>query len=131
MPPEDLGRWIERYQRADAAAAGESINALSPDLLRFFRNMPGSREQAADLLLKTWMRMLRVRHTHRLDEPVRPWVYAIARRVRVDGYRRTRRIIAFETLMETIPGVGQFEIPGSLPDSETFIEAFRNHREKL
>jgi hypothetical protein len=37
------------------------------------------------------MRIHRVRHTYRLGEPVLPWVFAIARRVRIDGYRRTPR----------------------------------------
>jgi RNA polymerase sigma-70 factor, ECF subfamily len=115
VPLEDLDRCIERYRQADAAAPGELINALSPDLLRFFRNMPGGREQAADLLLETWMRIHHVRHTYRPGEPVRPWVYAIARRVRVDGYRRTRRIMAFETPMETIPEAGQLKFEAPYP----------------
>jgi hypothetical protein len=32
-----------------------------------------------------------------------PWVYAIARRVRVDGYRRMRRITMHETAMDVVP----------------------------
>ena len=49
------------------------------------------------------MRIHRVRHTYRPGEPVLPWVYAIARRVRIDGYRRTQRITAHEVSMETVP----------------------------
>jgi RNA polymerase sigma-70 factor (ECF subfamily) len=44
-----------------------------------------------------------VRHTYRPGEPVLPWIYAIARRVRVDGYRRTRRITLHEIAMELLP----------------------------
>src|ERR1700759_1391352 len=80
--------WMERYQQADPEAPGTLINALSPALLRFFRSQPGSRDQADDLLQETWMRIHRVRHTYRPGEPVLPWVYAIARRGRIDGYRR-------------------------------------------
>lgn len=95
--------WMERYQQADQEAPGALINALSPALLRFFQSQSGSRDQADDLLQETWMRIHRVRHTYRPGEPVLPWVYAIARRVRVDGYRKTRRITAHETAMDVPP----------------------------
>ena len=98
-----LDRWMERYQQADPEAPATLVGALSPALLRFFKCQVASREQADDLLQETWLRIHRVRHTYRPGEPVLPWVYAIARRVRVDGYRRTRRITAHETAMEILP----------------------------
>src|SRR5579871_1836583 len=88
----DLDRWMERYQQADPEAPRALIGAVSPALLRFFRSQWDSREQADDLLQETWMRIHRVRHTYRSGEPVLPWIYAIARRVRVDGYRKRRQI---------------------------------------
>jgi RNA polymerase sigma-70 factor (ECF subfamily) len=113
-----------RYQQADPEAPGALINALSPALLRFFRSQPGSREQADDLLQETWMRIHRVRHTYRPGEPVLPWVYAIARRVRVDGYRKTRRVTAHETAMEVLPEAPQIVERRSSPfDFETLIAA--------
>src|SRR6266568_532579 len=99
----DLDRWMERYQQADPAAPAALVGALSPALLRFFKSQVASREQADDLLQETWLRIHRVRHTYRPGEPVLPWVYAIARRVRVDGYRRTRRIIMHEIAMDVLP----------------------------
>jgi RNA polymerase sigma-70 factor (ECF subfamily) len=96
----DPNRWMERYQQADPEAPALLIDALSPALLRFFRSQTSSREHAHDLLQETWLRIHRVRHTYRPGEPVLPWIYAIARRVRVDGYRRARRIHAHETAME-------------------------------
>jgi RNA polymerase sigma-70 factor (ECF subfamily) len=113
-----------RYQQADPEAPGALINALSPALLRFFRSQSGSREQADDLLQETWMRIHRVRHTYRPGEPVLPWVYAIARRVRVDGYRKTRRVTAHETAMEVLPEAPQIVERRSSPfDFETLIAA--------
>ncbi len=99
----DLDRWMERYQQADPDAPAILISALSPALLRFFKSQAASREQADDLLQETWMRIHRVRHTYRPGEPVLPWIYAIARRVRVDGYRRTRRVTLHEITMELLP----------------------------
>jgi RNA polymerase sigma-70 factor (ECF subfamily) len=99
----DLDRWMERYQQADPDAPAVLVGNLSPALLRFFKSQTASREHADDLLQATWLRIHRVRHTYRPGEPVVPWIYAIARRVRVDGYRRTRRILLHETRMEVLP----------------------------
>jgi RNA polymerase sigma-70 factor (ECF subfamily) len=99
----ELDRWMERYQQADMDAAAALIRALSPSLLRYFCTQTGSREKADDLLQETWLRIHRVRHTYRPAEPVMPWIYAIARRVRIDGYRRTRRIARHEVLMDMLP----------------------------
>jgi RNA polymerase sigma-70 factor, ECF subfamily len=101
--PADLDHLMARYQEADPNALETLVGALSPALLRFFRSQVVSREQADDLLQETWMRIHRVRHTYRRGEPVLPWIYAIARRVRVDGYRRTRRITLHEIAMEVLP----------------------------
>ena len=99
----ELDRWMERYQQADPDAPATLVGALSPGLLRFFKSQVATREQADDLLQETWLRIHRVRHTYRPGEPVLPWIYAIARHVRVDGYRRTRRITLREIAMDVLP----------------------------
>src|SRR5579872_1047125 len=118
-----LNSLMERYQQADPAAPAALICALSPALLRFFRTQDlMSREQADDLLQETWLRIHRVRHTYRPGQPVLPWVYAIARRARVDGYRRTRRIRAHEIATELLPEPRpRFESRNSLPAFETLV----------
>src|SRR6202163_1260144 len=118
----DLDRWMERYQQADPDAPGALVDALSPALLRFFKSQVASREQADDLLQETWLRIHRVRHTYRPGQPVLPWVYAIARRVRVDGYRRIRRIRAHEIATEMLPeSRPRFETRNSVPAFETLV----------
>ena len=113
---------MERYQQADPDAAAALVAALSPALLRFFRSQQASREQADDLLQETWMRIHRVRHTYRPGAPVLPWVYAIARRVRVDAYRRTRRIVSFEITSDELPEPrAQMESPNPLPSFEALV----------
>ena len=123
-PLVDLDRWMERYQQADPEAPTALVEALSPALLRFFWSQVASREQADDLLQETWLRIHRVRHTYRPGEPVLPWVYAIARRVRVDGYRRTRRITMHEIVMEVLPErPAQIEPREMLPAFDTLVAA--------
>jgi RNA polymerase sigma-70 factor, ECF subfamily len=124
---------MERYQQADPEAPAALVAALSPALLRFFRSQAASREQADDLLQETWLRIHRVRHTYRPGEPVLPWVYAIARRVRVDGYRRTRRITMHEIVMEMLPEPpAQVEPRDQLPAFDTLVAALpESQREVL
>jgi RNA polymerase sigma-70 factor (ECF subfamily) len=113
---------MERYQLADSDAPAVLITALSPALLCFFRSQPANRERADDLLQDTWLRIHRVRHTYRPGEPVLPWVFAIARRVGVDGYRKTRRITGHETAMESLPELSaQSEPPNRLPAFEDLV----------
>jgi RNA polymerase sigma-70 factor (ECF subfamily) len=119
----DVDRWMERYQQADPEAPAALISSLSPGLLRFFRSQVASREQADDLLQETWMRIHRVRHTYRPGEPVLPWIYAIARRVRIDGYRKTRRITAHEVTMDTLPEPPAEEQRDMLPSFDTLVGA--------
>ena len=91
------------YQRGDPAATTLLIRHVSPLLLRFFTSQCGSRPEAEDLLQDTWLQIHRVRHTHRPGEPVLAWIYAIARHVRVDGYRRSQRIRSREQTMPSLP----------------------------
>ena len=120
----DLDLWMQRYQRGDPNAPGVLIAAISPGLLRFFRTQVASHEHVDDLLQDTWLRIHRVRHTYRPGEPVLPWIYAIARRSRVDGYRRNKRILAHETTMDGRPEPGVQAAPlDLLPTFETLVAA--------
>jgi RNA polymerase sigma-70 factor (ECF subfamily) len=94
---------MREYQQASGTAAAALIGLLSPQLLRFFASQMGNRTDAEDMLQDVWLRIHRVRHTYRPDEPLLPWVYAIARRVRVDNYRRRQRIASRETQVEVLP----------------------------
>ena len=92
-----------RYQQADAVATTALIDQLSPQLYRFFAAQMGNTDEASDMLQDAWLRIHRVRHTYRPGEPLLPWVYAIARRVRVDSYRKRRRIATREVTVEILP----------------------------
>jgi RNA polymerase sigma-70 factor, ECF subfamily len=98
----NLETLMARYQEGDFAAATALIDAISPQLYRFFLGQFASKPDADDLLQETWLRIHRVRHTYRPGEPVLPWFYAIARHVRVDHYRKTIRTTAREQRLEEI-----------------------------
>ena len=50
----------------------------------------GDRGHAEDLLQDLWLRVHKARNTYRPGQPVLPWLYGIARFVKVDGYRKRR-----------------------------------------
>jgi RNA polymerase sigma-70 factor, ECF subfamily len=92
MDPEPgLESLMGDYQRGDLMAATTLVNRLSPQLQRFFAVQGTSRREAEDLLQETWLRVHQVRHTWRPGAPVLPWMYAIARHIRIDHFRNTLR----------------------------------------
>src|ERR1700726_2803502 len=97
FPNAEFEQLMARYQQADPGAVAVLVERLSPQLYRFFASQLGNRTDAEDMLQDTWLRIHRVRHTYRPSEPLLPWVYAIARRVRVDSYRKRERIASRET----------------------------------
>ena len=101
-PDSNLDTLMARYQAGDLAAATALIECIGPQLHRFFLAQSFISADADDLMQETWLRIHRVRHTYRPGEPVLPWFYAIARRVRIDHYRRTSRTTAREQKLEEV-----------------------------
>jgi RNA polymerase sigma-70 factor (ECF subfamily) len=97
---------MTRYQLADSEAAGALIDIASPQFFRFFLACAGDRSHAEDLSQDFWLRMHALRRSYRPFEPVLPWMYAIARRVRVDDYRRRKRVSGHE-----VPVAELLEVP--------------------
>jgi RNA polymerase sigma-70 factor, ECF subfamily len=100
VPNNNLELLMVRYQQGDFAAATALIHGLSPQLHRFFVVQFACRGDADDLLQETWLRIHKVRHTYRAGEPVLPWLYAIARHIRVDHYRKAIRTSSREQQLE-------------------------------
>lgn len=128
----DLTVLMASYQQGDSAAAAALVRRLSPALHRFFLMQYISRRHADDLLQETWLRIHEVRHTYRRGLPVLPWLYAIARNVRVDHYRRVHRAEGREERLEEgfdVPEVsaaspaGVEASPAGVPDVERLMAA--------
>ena len=110
------------------------VDLLSPPSYRFFTSQLGTRtdEDLLPLLRDVWLRIHRVRHTYRPSEPVLPWMYAIARYVRVDSYRRRHRIASREMAADALPEplVRQDEI-SNLPPFEVLMAALRESQREV
>lgn len=94
---------MQGYQTGNAAATSELIARVSPQMYQFFLSETRNRAAAEDSLQDFWLRIHRSRHTFRTGEPLLPWMYAIARRVRVDAYRKARRMAVHEVRTEALP----------------------------
>lgn len=93
---------LVRYQNQDCASGAILIERLSPQFFQYFLAQIRNRSHAEDMLQDFWLRIHNSRHTYRGGEPVLPWLYAIARRVKVDDYRKTKRLRAEETLTDDL-----------------------------
>jgi RNA polymerase sigma-70 factor (ECF subfamily) len=131
-PGHELETLMVRYQQGDLSAADDLVTRLSPALYRFFTVQFISRRYASDLLQETWLRIHQVRHTYRPGEPVLPWFYAIARNIRVDQFRKTRRVETREQQVERLPEAAAVErdrgpdldaLLGQLPESQREVIA--------
>jgi RNA polymerase sigma-70 factor, ECF subfamily len=123
QPPASLETLMEAYQKGDSSAGDELFLRVSQPLYRFLSLQSGDRRHADDLLQDVWVRVHRARHTYRAGERVLPWLYAIARFVKVDAYRR-RRMQQYEDPLEPSVENKMVEPPGSgreLPPMEEML----------
>lgn len=65
---------------------------LAPRLHRFFRRSFQAEATADDLLQQTFLKLHRARATYKPEMRVAPWAFAIAARVRLDEFRRRKRL---------------------------------------
>jgi RNA polymerase sigma-70 factor (ECF subfamily) len=102
---KELPGLMARYQAGESDAVEELVRRLSPLLWNYFTAPRMSRSDIEDLLQDCWIRIHRARHSYRPAEPLLPWVFAIARYTRLDGYRSRRRRESRETLVATPPEI--------------------------
>lgn len=99
----ELELLMARYQTEDAQAGALLVEKLSTQIFQYFLAHVRNRSNAEDLLQDFWLRIHNARHTFRSGEPLLPWLYAIAHRVRIDDYRRNRKLRLQDTLDEHSP----------------------------
>jgi RNA polymerase sigma-70 factor (ECF subfamily) len=99
--PVALETLMEAYQKGDSQAGNELFSHVSQPLYRCLSRQSGDRPHVDDLLQEVWLRVHRARATYRRGEKVLPWLYAIARHVKVDAYRR-RRMEHFEDPLDAV-----------------------------
>lgn len=88
--PEDpiLRTLMAEYQAGSVAAFDRLHDALATDLRAYLTMLSRDPTRADDLLQETFLQVHRSRGVHTPGQPVRPWVFAIAKRVFL-MYRRS------------------------------------------
>ena len=107
-----LAGLMQRWQEGDTAAFDEIYLSTAGAVTGYLGRWFGS-GGAADLVQETYLRVLEARRTYRTDMPFRPWLFAVARHVALDAYRRRRRGSDREFVPEEMP-----EIPVKAPAEE-------------
>jgi len=80
------------YVAGDRRAFEHLFARLAPRLHRFFRRSFRAEATADDLLQVTFLKLHRARETYKPEMRVAPWAFAIAARVRLDEFRRRKRL---------------------------------------
>jgi len=104
-PPDDLPDLMSRYQAGDEAAFEELYGRLARAVRGYLRTLAAPGTDVEDLVQNTFLQIHRSRRSYLPGEPVRPWLYAIARHVglmarRSSGRRARREIQAEDELPE-------------------------------
>jgi RNA polymerase sigma-70 factor (ECF subfamily) len=82
---------IDAHVKGEPAAFGELVRRYGDSLLGYLTRISGNREQAEDLFQETFKRVHEKAHTLRGNQ-FKSWLYTIATRVAVDGFRRRKDI---------------------------------------
>ena len=92
------------YQAGDLDAFDRFYTALEPELRGFLRARCHDPQRVDDLLQETFLQLHRSRRGYLPGLPVRPWIYAIAKRVFLMHVRKVRRRESRETTeLSTVP----------------------------
>jgi len=82
---------IDAHLQGDPTAFGELVRRYGDSVLGYLMHMSGNREQAEDFFQETFKRVHEKAHTLRGNQ-FKPWLFQIATRVAIDGFRRRKRL---------------------------------------
>jgi RNA polymerase sigma-70 factor (ECF subfamily) len=81
---------MERYAGGDESAFADLYDLLAPRLYDYLASQVRNRALAEDLVQQTFLQLHRARGSFLAGADVRPWAFAIARRLMIDGFRRNK-----------------------------------------
>jgi RNA polymerase sigma factor (sigma-70 family) len=104
---DDWAELMRAANRGDNAAYARLLHGVTPVLRGIVRARGGALgpEQCEDIVQEVLLAIHLKRHTWREADPIRPWLYAIARYKVVDAFRaRGRRVhVPIEDFAEVLP----------------------------
>ncbi len=90
-PSKQWSAWMAAAQGGDAKSYEALLREVRPVLQAFVRKRISSEAAAEDVVQTVLLLVHRARHSYRLERPLEPWLWAIARNAVVDSQRRGAR----------------------------------------
>jgi len=90
-PDDDLRELMAAYQAGELEAFDRLYFSLEPELRSFFAGRCRDAQRVDDLVQDSFLQIHRSRRSYLRGLPVRPWVFAIAKRVFLMYLRKVRR----------------------------------------
>lgn len=87
---------MDRYASGDDAAFAQLYDAIAPRLFGFLLRQVRNAALAEDLLQQVMLQVHCARASYLAGAEVVPWVFAIARHLVIDGYRKRRHEVALD-----------------------------------
>lgn len=87
LPPQADSQLMGRVRDGDVALLGELFERHHQRLFHFFLRLERNRSAAEDLVQEVFVRMLKYRHTFRVESEFVPWMFTLARNAATDLYR--------------------------------------------
>lgn len=105
--PEGRWRlWMIAAQAGDRAAYESLLRELLPVIRRIVARRVEAPSEREDVVQNVLLAVHRARHTYRAEQPLLPWLRAIARNASIDSLRRRGRLVARFESVEEIEAMG-------------------------
>jgi RNA polymerase sigma-70 factor, ECF subfamily len=94
---------MESAQRGDREAFLTLMRNIGPMLTGFLRRRVADPNELEDVCQETLIAIYESRHTYQPTRPVEPWIFAIARHVAANHYRRHKTRTRWQELLDELP----------------------------
>ena len=95
---------LQRFRVGDEGAVKAVYERFRGPVFAIALSILRDHERAADATQQTFLKAWRAASTYDPDRPIKPWIYAIARRTAIDIYRKASRVVVSEDVDDvTIP----------------------------
>ena len=94
---------MESAQRGDREAFLTLMRNIGPMLTGFLRRRVADPNELEDVCQETLIAIYESRHTYQPARPVEPWIFAIARHVAANHYRRQKTRTRWQELLDELP----------------------------
>jgi RNA polymerase sigma-70 factor, ECF subfamily len=96
---------MERAQGGDREAFHILFKEVGPLITRFLRRRLSDITEIEDICQEVMIAVYKSRHTYQPERPFEPWLFAIARKVSGEHFRRERQRLEFQVLVDELPEI--------------------------